>query len=91
MHSEEVLTDKSDIPNDHPSTQGTRNQELAKDVERLRAMTVEERFLEIERLYAEGQKIKRTAEEIAAEEAEIAEVRERWVRLKRAYLGEPQS
>jgi len=39
-------------------------------------------------LYAEGQRIQRTPGEIAAEEAEIAEVRERWVRLKRAYLGE---
>lgn len=73
--------------NDQLSTQ-ERDQEGAREIERLRAMTIEEKFHQLAKLYAEGQRIQRTPGEIAAEEAEIAEVRERWVRLKRAYLGE---
>ena len=87
MSNEEVLTDKSDITNDQLSTHEA-DQERAKEIERLRSMTVGERFQELERLYAEGQKIKRTEEEIATEEAEKAEIRERWNRLSRAYSGE---
>ena len=79
MPNEEVLTDKSDITNDQLSTQEA-DQERAKEIECLRSMTVGEKFQELERLYAEGQKIKRTEEEIAAEEAENAEIRERWNR-----------
>lgn len=86
MSNEEVLTDKSD-PNDRLSTQES-GQEKAKEIERLRSMTIEEKFEQLERLYLEGQKIELTEEERAIREAEKEEIRERWNRLRRAYLGD---
>lgn len=88
MPNEEVLTDKSDIPNDQLSNQGS-DQERAKEIERLRSMTIEEKFEQLERLYLEGQKIELTEVDRATREAEKAEIRERWNRLRRAYSGEP--
>lgn len=78
MPNDDVLASKYD-PADQPRPKG---------MNRLRSMTVEDKFQELERLYAEGKKIKRTEEEKAAEEAEDDEVRERWNRLRRASLGE---
>ena len=87
MPNEEVLADKADVTNDQLSTQEA-DKEKAKEIERLRSMTMEEKFRELERLYVEGQKIEPTEEERATREAEKAEIRERWNRLRRAYLGE---
>jgi hypothetical protein len=59
--------------------------ERAKEIERLRSMTVEEKFEQLERLYLEGQKIELTDEEEATRKAEKEEIRERWNRLRLAY------